>query len=266
MSGSHPPTPHTHRYMGRRALFFSVVVTVACATAEVGATDSSNWLPLPNSNDPSQVEASTFSWIPRTAPVPHVLVEGDVCGFVGQRAIGGDAWRNLPPALQAGFQVTLGPRQWWVRPVAGYYHASGSGEYRGPGEYDLSFGSLGSVRETEARGTLSATIDEIDLGVGHDWSCRWLRLDGATGAAWVRASLEDHPAATLFRQLALADLSPRYDQAQTIAWWSSLGLSAKLGDARIGLAARYTYAPMRVFDRTLEAGGFQVGGTVGCAW
>lgn len=252
--------------MGGRALFFSVVLTAAHAAAVVGAADSTDWVENAPSYSYVDAGASTFSWIPRTAPVPPVLVAGDVSAFVGQRDPSGDAWRNLPPAFQAGVQVTVGSRLWWVRPVLGYYHANGTGEYHGPGEYDLSFGSLGSVREEEARGQMTAAIDELDLGVGHDWCWRWLRLDGATGAGWVRASLEDRPAITLFRQLARVDLSTRYDQAETIAWWGSIGLNAKLGQARIGLAARYTYAPMEVFDRSLQAGGLQVGGTIGWAW
>lgn len=252
--------------MGGRALFFSVYLTVAHASAVVGAADTSHWLQVFETDSLSLDGASTFSWIPRQAPVPKALVAGDVSGIVGQRAIRGDAWRHLPPVFQAGVQVTVGPRSWWARPVLGYFHASGSGDYRGPGEFDLSFGSLGAIREYEARGQLSATIDELALGLGDNWSWHWFRLDGATGASWVRARLEDRPDLTLFRQFAQVDVSTRSDQAETIAWWSSAGLNVKFGETRIGLAARYTYAPMRVLDRSLQAGGLQLGGSVAWGW
>lgn len=252
--------------MSGQTLFFGVLLTVAQATVVVDGADSTNWLQIVEPVEPVQTGASTFSWIPRTAPLPHAVVDGDVTGFVGLRAIEGDAWRNLPPVFQAGVEVTLGTRSWWVRPVIGYYHANGSGNYHGPGEFDLKFGTLGAVRESEARGQMTVAIDELDLGLRRDWNWRWLRLGGATGAGWVRARLEDRPAATIFRQFAQVDLSPRTDQAQSIAWWSSVGLSAELGETHIGLAARYTYAPVQVFERTLQAGGMQVGGTIAWAW
>lgn len=252
--------------MCRRALFFSVILTVAHAAAVISASDISEWLQPFEPNMNPAADESTFTWLPNQAPQLHMSLDGSICVFIGQRAIEGDAWRNLPPLLQIGGQLTVGGSSWWVRPVLGYFHASGTADYVGPGEYDLNFGTLGSIRESEARGQMTADIDEIDLGLSRDWNWRWLRLDGATGAAWVRARLEDRPASTIFRQLALADLSSRIDHDETLAWWASIGVGAKVGGIYLGLAARYTYAPMQVFNRSLQAGGIQIGGTLTWAW
>lgn len=237
---------------------------MALAAVDLGAADS--WMPTYEPSAPTSGRDPTFSWLPRAAPMPTGLSDGTVSGFVGQRAIGGTAWRDQPSAFQAGAQLTLGSPSWWVRPIVGYYHATGRGEYHDAGEYDLNLGFAGSYREAESRGTLSVEIDDIALGLGQSWSWRWLHVDGAGGAGWVHASLEDRPAATAFRQFALVDTSPRSDTAQTISWWASVGLSTDLGVTRLGLAARYTYAPVSVLGRDLDAGGMQYGGTVSWWW
>ncbi len=214
-----------------------------------------------------QVEKEpTFSWVPRTAPVPVILTSGTISGFAGVRAISGPAWRDLGPIFQVGAQAALGATSWWVRPVVGYYHASGGGEYADTGEYDLNLGFLGSYREFEARGVVDVAIDELALGVGHEWAWRWLRVAGAGGAGWVHAKVTDTPAKTIFRQFALSDLSERHGQAQTVSWWTELGVRSEVGVIQMGLAVRYTYAGLTVIERDLDAGGTQLGGTLTWDW
>ena len=235
------------------------VSLVASTAASSFAADVANELKAPEGS-----RKSAFTWIPEEAPVPFLLQEVDIGFFVGARLISGDAWRGLPPIVQGGTQMAMGSRSWWVRPVVGYYYARGSGEYHGLGIYDLTFGDLGSVREAESRGTLTVKIDEINVGIGRSWACGWCRFDGATGAGWVRAQLDDQPATTLFRLFALADLSPQQDQDETYAWWSSLNISTTVGQTHLGVAGRYTYAPLTLFEQSLQAGSFQVG--INAAW
>lgn len=208
----------------------------------------------------------TFSWIPKNAPVPSFLMAGDLSVFIGERVLRGDAWRHLPPAFQVGVQVTLGSRQWWVRPTVGYYHANGSGDYHDSGTSDLNLGLLGTYREAEARGQLITTVEEVDFGMGREWQWGRLRLEGASGAGWVHVSMEDRPAVTPFRIFSRIDTTPRRDQGQTIAWWGSVNIGMLVANAHVGMVARYTYAPIKIFDQDLQAGGLQMGAQVGWEW
>ena len=245
--------------MGLPTLFLSVLISIAQTTAMVAA-DAPVPPPAASEREP------TFAWIPKNPPVPSLVMAGDLSGFIGERVLSGDAWRHLPPAFQVGVQMTLGSRQWWVRPMIGYYHANETGDYHDSGTADLNLGLLGTYREAEARGQLTTTVDEVDVGVGRDWQWWRLRLEGASGAGWVHVSMEDRPAVTPFRVFAKVDTNPRSDQGQTIAWWGSVGVSMQIGNAHAGVLARYTYAPVKIFDQDLQAGGWQVGAQVGWQW
>jgi hypothetical protein len=244
--------------MGLLSLFFSIMMSAQVAAS--GAEAAS--VPTQTAED----HEPTFSWIPRQAPVPTWITAGTITGFIGQRALSGDGWRNLPPAFQLGAEVALGSRQWWVQPVLGYYHANATGDYRVDGSADLNLAFLGTYRENTARGRLSANVDELAAGVRHDGRWGPIRLVGAGGAGWVRVAMEDRPAVTPFRTFAKIDTRPRQDQAQTIAGWASLSLGMDIAQMRVGITARYSYAPVQIFGQELEAGGLQLGAHFGWEW
>ena len=230
----------------------------------VAVASETAWDPL-SSGDIAE-DVTTFSWIPAVAPVPRAVNAGSIAVVVGTRALGGPGWRNLGPAYQAGIHCNLGPEHWPMRPVLGYLHARGSGEYRGAGRYDLDLAQLGTITESAERGTRTAVIDEIAAGFARMWSWGSLHTGIGAGGSWVRAQVQDQPASTLLRRLGQAPTSPREAAASGYGWWVAATASVAVGATVIGVEGRYTDAPVTIFGERLQAGGWQLGGSVGWSW
>ena len=245
-------------------LSLQVASLVSGLVGSVVLASESAWDPVALGDVASDV--TTFSWIPATAPVPRVFHAGSLAAVVGTRGLGGPGWRNLGPAYQAGIEWNPGPANWPVRPVVGYRHARGSGEYRSAGTYNLDLAQLGTVNESAERGTLTAEIDEVAAGVGCNWSWGFLHTSLGAGGCWVRAQVQDQPAFSLLRRLGQVPTTPREDADSGYGWWGAATASVAIGTTVVGLEGRYTDAPVTVFGERLQAGGWQLGGRVGWAW
>ena len=211
-------------------------------------------------------DATTFAWIPATAPVPRIMNAGAITAVVGTRASGGPGWRNLGPAYQAGIDWKPGPENWPVRPVLGYRRARGTGEYRSVGTQNLDLAQLGTITEFAERGTLTAEIDEVAAGVGRAWSWGFLHATLGAGGCWVRAQVREQPSFTLFRRLGQTPNIPRADADSSFGWWGAATTSIAIGATVVGVEGRYTDAPVTVFGERLQAGGWQLGGSIGWTW
>lgn len=206
------------------------------------------------------------AWIPEEPPVPGLIREGQLSVTAGAREVSGEAWNDLPPVFQMGIDWTMGPPSWPLRPIICYRHASGSGQYEGAGRYLIDLAQLGTYVEPSDRGVISGEFQELGLGAVSSWSWWRLRADIAGGGCWVRADLEDTPSLTVLRQLTGVTTQPTSDADDGLGWWASAGLRIAVGDALLGVEGRYTDARLEVFGEDLQAGGWQLGGTVGWSW
>lgn len=206
------------------------------------------------------------AWIPEEPPVPGIIREGQLSVTAGARQVSGEAWNGLPLVFQMGIDWTMGPPEWPLRPIVGYRHARGSGEYQGAGRFELDLAQLGTYTEPSDRGVITGEFQEIALGATRSWAWSRLRADLSGGACWVSADLEDAPSNTVVRQLAGVRTQPFSDGDDGLGWWASAGLRIAVGDALLGIEGRYTDARLRVFGEDLQAGGWQLGGTVGWTW
>ena len=222
------------------------------------------WKPLPLDDAPEDV--TSFSWIPASAPVPGVVKAGSISAVVGTRALGGAGWRNLGPAHQAGIDWSPGPASWPLRPVLGYRHARGAGEFSTAGTYSLDLAQLGTVTESAERGTRSADVHEVAVGIGRTWTWGVLHASLGAGGCWVRAQVQDQPAFTLMRRLGQAATAPSDDVDSGYGWWGAVATSVAIGATVVGVEGRYTDAPVSVFGDRLQAGGWQLGGRIGWSW
>jgi hypothetical protein len=245
----------------KRTHVISVLVLGVVASAV--AASETPWRP----SSRGESEAPTaFAWIPAAAPQPRLLQAGSISAVVGSRSLGGAAWRNLGPAYQAGLDWSPGPASWRLRPVIGYRHARGEGEYAGSAAYHLNLAQLGSVSEVNQRGSLTAEVDEIAVGAGRSWSWGMLHATVGAGGCWVRAQVQDQPAFTLLRRLGQAPTAPAEDAASGYGWWGAASVSIAVSKTVVGIEGRYTDAPLTVFGDQLQAGGWQLGGSVGWTW
>jgi hypothetical protein len=253
---------HTRYQMDRNPIQVISLLVVGLFATGVTASETA-WEPLSFSDPGAQ---TTFDWIPAAAPVPGIMAAGSITTVVGSRSLGGAGWRNLGPAYQAGLDWSPGPASWPVRPIIGYRHARGEGEYSGSAAYELNLAQLGTVTESSQRGTLTAEVDEVALGVGRSWSWGMLHTSLGAGGCWVRAQVQDQPSFTLLRRLGQAPTTPSEDAGSGYGWWGAASASIAFGKTVVGLEGRYTDAPVTVFGDKLQAGGWQLGGSVGWSW
>ena len=244
-----------------RALFPLIALHAALSASE-GAAE-----PVADAMAPGHafVKRAT-AWIPEEPPVPGIIREGMLSVTAGARRVSGGAWNGLPPVFQMGIDWTMGPPGWPLRPIIGYRHASGSGQYEGAGRYLIDLAQLGTYVEPSDRGVISGEFQELSLGAVHSWSWWRLRADLAGGACWVRADLEDIPSLTVLRQLTGISTQPTDDADDGLGVWASAGIRVAVGDALMGIEGRYTDAQLEVFGEDLQAGGWQLGATVGWTW
>ena len=248
--------------MAWRAILLLIGLPAVLSANEGAAEPVADALPAPGH---AFIRRAT-AWIPEEPPVPGVIRDGMLSVTAGARHVSGDAWNGLPLVFQMGIDWAMGPSDWPVRPIVGYRHASGSGEYEGAGRFELDLAQLGTYTEPTDRGELSGEFQEIAIGATHGWSWWRMRADLSGGACWVRADLEDTPSRTVLRQLAGVRIQPTSDADDGFGWWASAGVRIAVGDALLGIEGRYTDARLEVFGEDLQAGGWQLGGTVGWTW